>query len=794
MCRRLATLFLLQLFCFISGQVTEKQTTFSHVTEQQETDVTTEDKVTVLEAVVKSLQSSIEELKNERKTDKTYYGEVENRMILTHAETVTLHSDVMQLITTQTEIQNKITTLDESVGDLKLESKQLNFIQKQLQKDIGSWMQLKDNTRRSQRRLEKRLKEKIETLDKKSDVVSQDLQKTKENLSQYFEKSTKDAARFKIFVQNNTEQLKEFITNQTALFTPLKKETIGKRFEKLYKIYNISRPIVPDKSKVFQSSESTDRIESEFFQISNSVENKLWNEVGSGEEGSGATIPVLTAHSHSNYVQKNDLLIELQERDVEITTLLDMYDNLKQGLAVMEGRIQEIRLGNFMERLQDSFINFTQKVLTIDQWKMASGQLINSTQVNQQHIAGLTSMIFNNTNFLRELDMKISHAQSLSYQQFSLLRIHIIQLNNTVQDMKEEWNRNGRNKNTHHIPPPVYVHRIQNDHQNTGTLLSRIEDIALQVVYNENRIAKMELKILNESLLECKKVNADIYQDSRMIQIEKSMVKMSEASHMVKEILNQVQRDLYQEYVINRNQSDVINVIIKDINKIDHIFPQIANIQRQINYFQFMIPKDCYGYHRRGFKDSGVYIINPANTNLSIQVYCDLEDEDTGWTLIQRRMDGTLDFNRPWQEYKFGFGPADSEFWLGNDLIHMLTTSNSTLKVDMIDQNNQHWTVTYDQFFIASERENYKISVSGFHGNNTDSLGYINEMGFSTYDRDNDGSSSHCAMFYTAGWWYKHCHYGNLNGRYRLGMVWYNFYEGKWIQLKYASMKIKPNL
>ncbi|CAC5367351.1 Ryncolin-2,Ryncolin-4,Ficolin-1,Techylectin-5A,Ficolin-1-A,Ficolin-2,Ryncolin-1,Tenascin-R,Ryncolin-3,Ficolin-1-B [Mytilus coruscus] len=792
MYRKLAILCLLQLFCFISGQVTEEQTTLSHVTEHQKTDVTTVDKVTALEAMVKTLQSNIEELKTQRKTDQIHYGELENRLILTHAETVTLHSDVIQLLQTKTEIENKITMLDESVGDLQLQSEQFNFIQKQLQKDIGSWLQLKDNTRRSQRRLEKRLKAKIETLDKKTGAVLQDLLKTKENCSEYFEKSTKDAAKFKIFIQNNTEELRELITNQTALYTPLKKETIGKRFDKLYKIYNISRP-VPDRSKVFQSSENTNGIESEF-QISHSVENKLWNEVGSGEEGSGSTIPILTAHSHNNYVQKNDLLLELQERDVEITTLLDMYENLKQGLSVMEGRIQEIRLGNFMERLQESFINFTQNVLTMDQWRMASGQLINSTQVNQQHIAGLTSMIFNNTNFLRELDMKISHAQSLSYQQFSLLRIHIIQLNNTVQDMKEEWNRKGRNKNTQHIPPPVYVHTIQNDHQNTGTLLSRIEDIALQVVYNENRIAKMELKILNESLLECKKVNTDLYQDARMMQIENSVVKMSEASHMVKEILNQVQRDLYQEYAINKNQSDVINVIIRDINKIDHIFPQITSIQHQINFFQFMLPEDCYGYHRRGYKDSGVYIINPVNTNLSIQVYCDLEDGDTGWTLIQRRMDGMVDFNRRWQDYKFGFGTADSEFWLGNDLIHMLTTSNTMLKIEMIDKNNVRWTVIYDQFSIAPEQENYKISISGFHGNNTDSLSYSNEMGFSTFDRDNDGSSTHCAMFYTAGWWYKHCHYSNLNGRFRLGMVWYDFNEDKWIQLKYTSMKIKPNL
>jgi uncharacterized protein with PhoU and TrkA domain len=71
-----------------------------------------------------------------------------------------------------------------------------------------------------------------------------------------------------------------------------------------------------------------------------------------------------------------------------------------------------------------------------------------------------------------------------------------------------------------------------------------LEDIALQVVYNENRITKLELKIINESLLECKKANADIYQDAKIMQIENSVMKMSEASKMVKIILNQIRRVL----------------------------------------------------------------------------------------------------------------------------------------------------------------------------------------------------------------------------------------------------------
>jgi len=50
-------------------------------------------------------------------------------------------------------------------------------------------------------------------------------------------------------------------------------------------------------------------------------------------------------------------------------------------------------------------------------------------------------------------------------------------------------------------------------------------------------------------------------------------------------------------------------------------------------------------------------------------------------------------------------------------------------------------------------------------GNATDALSYSDGQPFSALDRDNDVSTTDCARFYAAGWWYKHCHYANLNGR-----------------------------
>ena len=39
-----------------------------------------------------------------------------------------------------------------------------------------------------------------------------------------------------------------------------------------------------------------------------------------------------------------------------------------------------------------------------------------------------------------------------------------------------------------------------------------------------------------------------------------------------------------------------------------------------------------------------------------------------------QRFDGSLDFNRKWDEYRNGFGKLEEgEFWLGNEKVYLLT-------------------------------------------------------------------------------------------------------------------------
>ena len=88
-----------------------------------------------------------------------------------------------------------------------------------------------------------------------------------------------------------------------------------------------------------------------------------------------------------------------------------------------------------------------------------------------------------------------------------------------------------------------------------------------------------------------------------------------------------------------------------------------------------------------------------------------------GWTVFQRRLDGSVNFYRGWQDYKNGFGSLTSEFWLGLDKINRLTsTTQNKLRIDMEDFSGKTRYAEYDFFSVASERQKYKLDLGTYSG------------------------------------------------------------------------------
>ena len=207
--------------------------------------------------------------------------------------------------------------------------------------------------------------------------------------------------------------------------------------------------------------------------------------------------------------------------------------------------------------------------------------------------------------------------------------------------------------------------------------------------------------------------------------------------------------------------------------------------------------RDCSGY--KDDRKSGIYTINPDGKQ-SFRVFCDMQTGSGGWTVIQRRTDGSMDFFKTWFEYKLGFGNVDKEFWLGNEKIHRLTKrKNMMIRFDLEDVNGNKVFAEYNVFYIDGEDANYKIHVSTYSGTAGDSFSGTNGMQFSTKDRDHDTYNGNCATQFHGAWWYSNCHQSNLNGKYLNGphkshadgINWLTF-KGHFYSLKSTEIKVRP--
>ncbi|XP_062567606.1 fibroleukin-like, partial [Saccostrea cucullata] len=196
-------------------------------------------------------------------------------------------------------------------------------------------------------------------------------------------------------------------------------------------------------------------------------------------------------------------------------------------------------------------------------------------------------------------------------------------------------------------------------------------------------------------------------------------------------------------------------------------------------YSHVFIPVDCKDLQLDGYFNSRVYEIYPNGTITSpVQAYCDMTTMGGGWTAIQKRISGSLEFNRNWTEYKNGFGSPVQDVWVGNDVIHQLTKENSSsLYVSITLQNGTTLYEIYDRFSVSDEAGKYKLFLAGPATgtlvkcdamlDTAYSSFSLSGMYFSTPDRDSDrGSEFNCAAYseVRGGWWFHYCHRAFLNG------------------------------
>ncbi|XP_060559444.1 neurogenic locus Notch protein-like [Ruditapes philippinarum] len=155
---------------------------------------------------------------------------------------------------------------------------------------------------------------------------------------------------------------------------------------------------------------------------------------------------------------------------------------------------------------------------------------------------------------------------------------------------------------------------------------------------------------------------------------------------------------------------------------------------------------DCYDLLNIDHANvSGVYYIKLWQSHTTIQVYCDMDTDGGGWTVFQRRFNGSVDFYKSFYEYENGFGSLDGEFWLGLAYVQeMASQGQSELRLDLKAADDSTAYETYQNFKSRSLANLYPSYRS----------------------RRWNSSSYSCAKTDHGGWWYNGCTLANLNGEY----------------------------
>ena len=189
-----------------------------------------------------------------------------------------------------------------------------------------------------------------------------------------------------------------------------------------------------------------------------------------------------------------------------------------------------------------------------------------------------------------------------------------------------------------------------------------------------------------------------------------------------------------------------------------------------------------------------------------------METDGGGWTVFQRRKDGSEDFFRHFNDYATGFGDLNGEFWLGLEAIHRLASTQSdrsvtTLRVDLRDSQGNPGNASFDTFGLLNSDTQYELILARYSGGNAgDSL--TQHTGSRFYTTDRDTGHPFCASHSQGGWWFGNIairvnwcteFHSHLNGLYtpivgdqRGGIQWRSFAGIE--TLPFSEMKLRRRI
>ena len=529
------------------------------------------------------------------------------------------------------------------------------------------------------------------------------------------------------------------------------------------------------------------------------------------------------------------LLQSQQDRDQETTRILSSHQDTLTQLAA--GQSEVVNLLQRQEETRNETKNLLQSHHSLSQIATGQDEVVALLQSQQERDRDTTRILSSHQN---ELITVLQRQEESRNETKSLLHSHqdtLFEISDSQNQMVSLLQDQNDNQNetvtllqsqqqtmasmaatqTQIATSLATLLQKQQDNQNkTVALLQNHKKTLTQIADTQSQMAQTQTQMANTFTELVNLLQMQSQQIQNMSDTMNTVVSVLETQQeTLKKIATQGQQSQNTTAAANQVKSTLGSQVVELLEKQSYQLENVTiNLNKQLDTQVLLLsqntPRDCSHLAANGDHPTGPYEITVDGSQL-LDAYCDMDTAGGGWTVFQRRYDGSVDFYRNWDDYEQGFGSLNGEFWLGLRKIHMLTLAGHwLLRVDLEDfQGNVSYAV-YDSFQIGDAASNYTLRIGSYSGSAGDSLSFHNNLQFSTYDRDNDvWDTVNCADIYHGawwfsgeqGWWMQLCGISNLKGQYLGPSGNYDsfttFTEWWWIDrygfgsLKKSEMKIR---
>lgn len=130
-------------------------------------------------------------------------------------------------------------------------------------------------------------------------------------------------------------------------------------------------------------------------------------------------------------------------------------------------------------------------------------------------------------------------------------------------------------------------------------------------------------------------------------------------SRLVSQLQGELGSSTLNSTLLQRQQAVLADTVQQLLAMVNHC-NEISNVPKE----EPLSFRDCAEILRSGVTESGLYSIRLPNSTQTVKVFCDMKTRGGGWTVLQHRINGSVDFHREWKDYKMGFGePSGNTGW-----------------------------------------------------------------------------------------------------------------------------------